>query len=296
MVSVLIPVYGESVDAQIASLISEAKDLDYPVEIIVCDDASPKPRKPCYTEYKGIDFQYIELKENLGRSRIRNYLADQAKYEQLVFIDADCLPIQSNFISTYHVKFEPDVVLVGGQLFSNEQPSSQDQMLRWNYGTNVESRSIKDRLKSPYRSFMANNFSIAKTLLNQFPFDKDHTGYGHEDTLFGLQLKNNAVKVLHIKNPIRHLDNETNAQFLDKTIEGVTNLARLYKAGKIDSHVKLIRVYEQLKSTGFVGFAKKMVGKRQASYYKTLMEGKVKLRTFSLLKLSTFIIELDKLK
>ncbi|UTW67026.1 glycosyltransferase family 2 protein [bacterium SCSIO 12643] len=296
MVSVLIPVYGESIDAQLASLAIEAKTLDYAVEIIVCDDASPQPRPPAFTNYKGIEYRFIQLDENLGRSRIRNFLAHEAKYDQLIFIDADCQPIQSRFIDTYKVKFEEDTVLVGGQLFATEPPSSLDKMLRWNYGTNVEARSLKDRKKSPYRSFMANNFSISKKMIFQYPFDEAHTGYGHEDTLFGLQLKNNDVKVVHIKNPIRHLCNETNQEFLEKTTEGVKNLAQLYYQGKLDRHVRLIKIYEKLKKTGFVRLTRALMYKRQRGYYQDLLKGNAKLRKFSLYKLGEFMLELDRLK
>ena len=296
MVSVLIPVYGEAIDAQLASLAVEAKSLKYPVEIIVCDDYSPNPKRPHFTDYNNISFKFIRLQENIGRSRIRNYLADQAQYDQLIFIDADCQPILRNFIDNYHLKFEPDVILVGGQLFASEPPISLNQMLRWNYGTNVEARPLKDRVKAPYKSFMANNFSISKSLLKKYPFDENHTGYGHEDTLFGVQLRNNALKVVHIKNPIRHLGNETNEQFLDKTAEGARNLAKLYHEGKLDSHVRLVKTYEQLNRTGFAGLTRSILSKRQEGYRKALMKGNSNLRKFSLYKLGAFMLELARLK
>lgn len=296
MVSVLIPVYGEPIDAQFASLAIEAKGLDYPVEIIVCDDASPFPKRPAFTDYEGIEYRFIQLKENIGRSRIRNFLASEAKYETLIFIDADCQPIQSQFIETYRLKSNENEVLVGGQLFAGEPPSSFDQRLRWDYGTQIEARSLKDRLKEPYKSFMANNFCISKSLISKHPFDEEHSGYGHEDTLFGFQLRENEVKVTHIKNPIRHLGNETNEEFLRKTAEGVQNLAKLYAEGKLDGHVRLIKTYEQLKFTGFAGLTRAVITKRQKSYYEDLLSGKAKLRKFSLYKLSEFMLALKEIK
>ena len=296
MVSILIPVYGESIDAQLASLGAESKNRTFPIEIIVCDDASPRPRKPHFTDYPNLSFRFIQLDDNLGRSRIRNYLAAEATYEQLIFIDADCQPILGNFIENYQVKFEPEVILVGGQLFASEPPSSMNEMLRWTYGTQVEARPLKDRVKAPYKSFMANNFSISKSLLQKYPFDENHSGYGHEDTLFGVQLRNNKLKVVHIKNPIRHLGNETNAQFLEKTTEGAQNLAKLYFDGKLDSYVKLIRTYEQLRLTGFASLTRSILSKRQAGYYKSLVKGNATLRKFSLFKLGAFMLELARLK
>ncbi|MGB0805410.1 MAG: glycosyltransferase family 2 protein [Salibacteraceae bacterium] len=296
MVSILIPVFGESVDAQLANLASEIKVLDYPVEVIVCDDASPKPLQPAYSDYKGMEFRFIQLPENLGRSRIRNFLGKEAKFEQLIFIDADCQPIHSKFINTYQLNFKPDVVLVGGQLFAEEEPSRIDQKLRWFYGTKVEARPLIERVKAPYKSFMANNFSISKSMLSKYPFDENHTGYGHEDTLFGFQLRKENVNVVHIKNPVRHLGYETNKEFLDKTIEGVHNLVRLYLEGKIDNHVRLIKMYESLRLTGFVGLTRSIMKKRRERYYQELLNGSGKLRKFSLFKMSEFMIELQNQK
>lgn len=296
MVSILIPVFGESIDAQLGSLGAEVKGLDYPVEIIVCDDASASPKRPHFIDYKGVDFRFIQLNENIGRAQIRNYLAEQATYELLIFLDADCQPISGNFISNYVTEHSKNTILVGGQLFAAERPSRQNEMLRWMYGTKVEARSLKDRLKSPYASFMANNFSISKSLLRKYPFDSKHTGYGHEDTLFGMQLRNFGVEVVHVDNPIRHLGNETNEQFLEKTEEGVRNLASLYLQGKLDGHVRLIKTYEKLLYTGFVALTRTIMVKRQEGYRKNLLGPTPSLRKFSLYKLGAFMIELERLR
>lgn len=295
MVSVLIPVFGENIDAQVARLIDEIKVLDYNVEIIVCDDASPNPMPPYYTKYPNLDLKFIALKENLGRSNIRNYLADQASYNCLIFMDADCQPILGNYVSNYVNKFQENHILVGGQLFNDEKPFEQEKLLRWTYGTQVEARSLKDRAAAPFKSFMANNFSISKQLLQQYPFDKEHKGYGHEDTVFGNILRDNQLKVIHIQNPIRHIVIETNQEFLDKSAEGAKNLAQLYVNGQLDRHVKLIKRYEQLKLTGFAKLTRSVLSKRLASYTKDLQKG-ANLRKFSLFKLTVFMIELNRLQ
>jgi hypothetical protein len=142
---------------------------------------------------------------------------------------------------------------------------------------------------------MANNFSISRSLLEHYSFDEKHNGYGHEDTLFGFQLRENKVTVVHIENPIRHLGHETNKEFLDKTVEGVHNLVQLYREGKLDNHVRLIKMYESLKMTGFVGVTRKIIQKRKDRYYKELYTGSGKLRKFSLFKMSEFIMEMRRL-
>lgn len=295
MVSILIPVYGEVIDTQLATLANEIKLLDFKVEIIVCDDASPHPKKPFFQASDHGDFRFIQLDKNLGRSAIRNYLGQQAKYAQLIFMDADCLPISSEFIQNYVKNFDPEQILVGGQLFSEKPPKDPNKLLRWKYGTEVEARSIKKRREAPYKSFMANNFSISKSLLSRYCFDNQHSGYGHEDTLFGLQLKKQQVPVNHIDNPIRHVGLETNAEFVEKTIEGVKNLAWLYTQEKIDSHVKLIQVYQRLKASGLGNLSAKYLSKKIKKYQYNLVSKKPSLRIFSLFKLAVFMRFMEEL-
>lgn len=247
MISILIPVFGEDVTNQVQVLVNEVNTLDYPVEIIVVDDASGAPIPP---KVDTDMVQFEVLSGNLGRSKIRNYLAEQAKFEILIFIDADCVPHAPNFIANYLKAFTGDTVLVGGQVFQTNRPQGSNQLLRWKYGTRVEARPVEKRKELPYASFMANNFCIGKNLLKEIGFDQNHSGYGHEDTLFGMKLRQQQIPVRHIANEVMHHGLETNTEFLNKTDEAIANLVGLYKNGALDHHVRLISSYEKLKRMG----------------------------------------------
>lgn len=68
---------------------------------------------------------------------------------------------------------------------------------------------------------------------------------GYEDTLFGMQLEQAGVEILHIDNAVYHLVEENSEQFLMKIRRAVRNLD-----GHIDqmhSHVKLLRWYTIVK-------------------------------------------------
>lgn len=285
MVSVLIPVFGEDVSPQLAVLAQEIKRLDYPVEVCVVDDASGKAIPP---NFNGISqSRWEELPKNLGRSSIRNYLANQARYDILIFTDADCIPVSANFIERYRKAFQANQVVVGGQVFG-ARPVSTETYLRWNYGTHVEARSQNRRSEKPYASFMANNFCMSKSQLLTIKFDADHQGYGHEDTLFGMKLRQRKVAVVHIGNEVRHLGLETNHEFLDKTTEGVSNLVNLYQSNRLDHHVRLIAIYEQMQRFLLVPFL--IIGYHVI--FNTLKKGLRKngkpLAFFSLFKLLDF--------
>ena len=48
-------------------------------------------------------------------------------------------------------------------------------------------------------------------------------GYGHEDTLFAMELKRHGFAVTHIDNPLEHIGIEPVEEFLRKSANGVTN-------------------------------------------------------------------------
>lgn len=265
----------------------EIENLPHSVEVIVCDDHSDHLYGLIDIDFAGMEFRFIALDQNLGRSRIRNFLAEEAKYEHLIFIDAHCLPVNPFFIRRYQHIFSIDTVIVGGQLFAQKAPPNKNDMLRWVYGTQVESRSVADRKSNPYGSLMANNFSTSKTVLSQCPFDDQHTGYGHEDTLFGFQLRDQHIPIHHIDNCVRHLDIEPNAVFLSKTAQSVCNLAILYKQGKLNGHdIRLIHTYEIIRRLGLMIILGKWMMNYNKRLYQNLLLGSNNLTIFSLYKLS----------
>lgn len=105
--SILIPTYNNvclelvrDLQAQ-ASILSSTNDLEY--EILVADDGSTDKNtieKNC--EINGLDnCRYIERKENIGRAAIRNFLAKEAKYPWLLFIDSNMNVINNQYLAKY---------------------------------------------------------------------------------------------------------------------------------------------------------------------------------------------------
>jgi hypothetical protein len=96
--------------------------------------------------------------------------------------------------------------------------------LRWKYGHHRESCSAAQREKYPNTGFRTNNFLIDRNIFNDITFNEEITEYGHEDTLFGTDLKAIGIVVRHIDNPLIHLGLEDNRTFLKKTEISLTNL------------------------------------------------------------------------
>jgi hypothetical protein len=134
-------------------------------------------------------------------------------------------------------------------------------LLRWKHGKSREEFTAEERIKSPNKSFMTNNFLISVNLFNKIKFNEEMEGYGHEDTLFGYDLKKNNIKVLHIDNPLVHIGLESNSMFLGKTKESIRNLKNILDQNGYEKllveDIKLLYYYKFFQKTKlnlFAGF------------------------------------------
>jgi GT2 family glycosyltransferase len=250
MISICIPVYNFCVEKLVTDIVKQAESLSVPSEIIVIDDASEdsyKLKNKNIESYKLV--KYIELKENIGRSKIRNLFLNYASYENLLFIDCDAEVNNTKFLHNYIDTFDGKSVVVGGVAYSQQNPG-RDYSLRWTYGHKRESTSAIERSREPYKSFKTFNFAIPKQVFKKIFFDESLIGYGHEDTIFGLELKKAEIKIVHIENPLIHTGLETNEVFLKKSREGIDNLLKLLVAKNRDpeivKNIKMLYVFSKL--------------------------------------------------
>ena len=251
MITICIPVYNFAISSLLGELTKQAILLNKPYEIIVIDDCSNSQTKTI-NKNACKDVTYIELAENIGRSKIRNLFLKYAKYDYLLFLDCDSLINSSGFLLKYINVIEqfPDVVC-GGRIYSPQRPP-RVKRLRWKYGIQKESQSHIERNKYPNRSFMTNNFLINKKIFEKVRFDERITQYGHEDTLFGYFLKKENITINHIDNPVLNGDLETNKEYLDKTKSGVINLVKILFFTNFDEeliqNVALLNYYQKVQS------------------------------------------------
>ncbi len=286
MISILIATYQWDTEALVKSLVKEISESNIVAEIICYDDASGFEQSK---EFMSLPYlNYRALDSNIGRSVIRNLMAKEAKYSLLLFLDADSLPKRKDFLQnylTFSTKYE---VVCGGTAYYPNPPTKKNELLRWVYGWQREQRLPEDRIEQPYFSFTSNNFLIKKSVFESQPFDEKIKKYGHEDTLFGLGLRKNGVKIGHIDNPVYHLGLDDGDAFLKKTVDAIENLVDLYNEGKVGKEVKLIRMYLKLKRIGLI---------QPFNWYFRLMESRIrqnlvgfnpKLRNLDILKLGYF--------
>ncbi|MCB9080887.1 MAG: glycosyltransferase [Lewinellaceae bacterium] len=249
MLSILIPVYQVDVRPLVERLLAEAADLPIPVEINLLDDASGAPWIEQYRTLPADLLVRIEvLSENVGRARIRNLLAEQARYPYLLFLDADVMPLRPDFIREYLTLLPTNQVLCGGLAYSPVVPPSE-RRLRWHYGRQREVVSVVDRFAHPYEAFKTSNFAMPRDRFLAIGFRETIRAYGHEDTLFGADLAERNLPIFHLDNPVVHLGLETNEVFLAKTKEAIANLVALKQQG-VGVPSRLGRTYARFKSLG----------------------------------------------
>ncbi|MGE5355920.1 MAG: glycosyltransferase family 2 protein [Deltaproteobacteria bacterium] len=247
MLSILIPIYNINCAGLVEDLILQCKEISIEFEVICIDDHS-KDQIIRKNEILNTipNIRYHKLTENIGRARIRNLLAEKAKYEYLLFLDADSGIIRNDFISKYIEYAKNMKVIYGGTRYSFTVPGSKNKMLHWKYASKYEALEVAERNAKPYLAFMSNNFLIDRKIFNSILFDNMHSGYGYEDTLFAEELKKIGVVIYHIDNPVEHTGLSDSDSFLVKTNEAMKNLARLYLLGKMPETV-LINFYRYLK-------------------------------------------------
>jgi GT2 family glycosyltransferase len=205
MLSILIPTYNYEVYELVKVLNKQAQDAKIEFEIIVLDDGSQKFQ---IENNKINEFQFCTyeiLKVNIGRSAIRNLLAKKAAFENLLFLDSDTIPIDTNFISNYLLQITTSEKIVSGGILYPELKPKESQSLRWKYGNSREALLAKVRNESPYLRLLTLNFMIKKSVFKKVSFNETIPNLRHEDTLFSYNLKQQNICVEHFDNPVYHL-------------------------------------------------------------------------------------------
>ena len=137
-ISILLPAYNNVCVPLVEELQRQAAllpGLQY--EILVADDGSTCQEAISQNRLIGQwpCCRYIERKQNTGRSAIRNFLAREAQYGRMLFVDSDLHVCSPSFLKDY-LEAEGDVV-VGGILKGGDA-SRLASNLRYRYETDYQ--------------------------------------------------------------------------------------------------------------------------------------------------------------
>lgn len=297
MISVLIPVYNFDIRQLVKDLYDQLARTGLAFEILCFDDGSKEDFKIINRQLSTLEpfnpsitppFHYLELPQNLGRARIRNFLAKAAQYPYLLFMDCDSKVISLHYIQYYISHLKEDILLYGGRSYDPTPPDSPELYFHWHYGTKREQIPAYIRQQNPYHAFMTNNFLIPKIIFDQIQFDESLTQYGHEDTLFGFELQKKGIQILHLDNPLEHLGLEEVNTFLKKTEQGIENLVQLTKIEPA-LQTRLLKTYQQLNTYHLTGLINNILKTGKTIILHELKSRKPNLYFFDLYKLHLLI-------
>ncbi len=213
-------------------------------EILVADDGSTD--KDSILANRAINAlpqcRLIERDHNVGRAAIRNFLAREARYARLLFVDSDLRVCSGTFLKNYLQT--AGQVVVGGVRIGGD-PRIWGRNLRYRYEKACERQhDARHRNMGHSQEFRTTNFFIGKDVSQQCPFDEDFRHYGYEDVLMGKAIAAKGIRITHTDNPVLLDDYEDNRLFMDKTEEACRTLYQFRR--RLAGYSKLICWQERL--------------------------------------------------
>lgn len=225
MLSILIPTKDYDCHILVEELHRQGESLGLPYEIIIGEDGTAEENLRLNTMTDSLTHcRRIIKKTNIGRAAIRNLLARESRYPNLIFIDCDAVVEKDDFLRLYADALKDYDVVCGALYHANEQPNDECS-LRYRYEKEADKqRDAVTRSKAPYDKFTTFNFAIKKDIFTSILFNESITRYGYEDALFGKELKRRGIPIGHIDNKLLHSGLESNAVFLAKSEQALATL------------------------------------------------------------------------
>src|SRR5206468_3784509 len=132
-------VFNFDIRAFVTALHEQAVRLNIDFEIRCYDDASEEEfyqlNKTVTTLNKVV---FERLAKNIGRSAIRNKLANEAIFDNLLFMDCDSRLPDDDFLKRYIEKTDGQSLIYGGRSYEAKPPTDGKKFLRWKYGIGRE--------------------------------------------------------------------------------------------------------------------------------------------------------------
>lgn len=242
LLSILIPTYNCVCVSLVRELQRQTDELSgecdggFGYEVIVADDgSSDSATVKTNREINGIPHcRLIECPVNVGRSRIRNFLAAQSAGRWLLYSDSHMSVGSPDFVRKYMAP-----LLKAGCCDGNAELKVYDGgvsvcgyeerwrgNLRFKYEKQAEPyHTAEHRQMRPLQSFHTANFLAPRQVMIEEGFDERFPRYGFEDVLFGKRLCQRGIAIEHITNPLMFASFETNAEYLAKVEAAVLTLA-----------------------------------------------------------------------
>ncbi|MCX7550556.1 glycosyltransferase family 2 protein [Xanthomarina sp. F2636L] len=248
MLSILIPTYHYNAFPLAVELERQALKTNIAFELICVDDGSFSDLNIENQKINNLsNCKFIEAKKNIGRTASRLFLAKQAQYNWLLFIDADVLPKNSNFLSKYLKEIKGNHEAIFGGFAYQEASYAKNKTLRFTFGKQREEVDAAIRNQNPYKVIISANVLIKKSIYQELIKNNTDNSYGM-DYLLGALLKKRQIKIWHINNEVYHFGLDENSEFLKKTEGAMLTLKNLHESKQVTNNdISLLKAYGFLK-------------------------------------------------
>lgn len=235
--SILVPTYDWDVRLLVAELLDGMAALSDPrsAELVVLVDGNPALARQgevvAMAEARGLALAFDEAAPNRGRAGARNHLAELAHGAHVLFLDADGLPDNPDFVARAlaAARAQPDAVVCGGRTGKRVAPAPRDSRLFEAHSRKREWIPAEARNRDPAGNFLSANFHLRRDLFRSVPFDARFTGWGWEDTDWALRIGAHAP-IVHVDNPVTHMEHHADARWLDRLDRSAENYRMLWQA------------------------------------------------------------------
>lgn len=213
-VSIVIPARNEGENIGQCLQAVNKQETPYTFEIIVIDSGSTDNTVDIVNKYPLVRLVQIEPGE-FGHGKTRNLGADMAKGRYIVFLNADALPLNTDWLNPLIHPLKEDKTLAG--VFSRHIPGDDCflYMVRDLQSAMPDKKILRTRAgKLDFMLFSTVSAALPKEIWKRFPFDNDIIIA--EDQDWAKKVLNKGKKILYQPaSMVRHSHNYTPGQLME---------------------------------------------------------------------------------
>lgn len=232
LISVLVPFYQYDCSALVTRLCALALAEPSSLELVLADDGSPDGRfadamVPVF-EQAAVPSTLLRFARNQGRAVIRNLLAQAARGSYLLYLDADMMPDEDDYLARYIALArggQADIVYGGRSAKFCDRLDPAVQLHR-HFTARNETIPAEVRSQASAYHFYSCNFIARREVLAAIPLDEQFVGWGWEDMEWAARASERFT-LLHIDNPASHLGLMGPERILAKYDESTGNFQRM---------------------------------------------------------------------
>jgi hypothetical protein len=170
----------------------------------------------------------IRLTANRGRATARNRAIRHAKGSFILFLDADMMPGDDQYLSRYlELIARGDVDVAFGGFTTRGATVTAKTRLHQNLAEHSDCKPASERSARGALAVASNNLLGRRVIFEQIRFDTSYVGWGWEDTEWALQVVEKGHRLVHLDNPAIHTGLDTDEAVLRKFKEAAANLRHL---------------------------------------------------------------------